>query len=40
MDGPLPAPPASAIKHRGRADYDPTPMEHRSRKERGEPLPA
>jgi N,N-dimethylformamidase len=40
MDGPLPAPPESAFKHRGRADYDPTPMEHRSRKERGEPLPA
>ena len=39
-DGPLPAPPAEAIKHRGRADYDPNLPEHRSRKARGEPLPA
>ncbi len=39
-DGPLPPPPASAIKHRGRADYDPNLPEHRSRKARGEPLPA
>lgn len=40
VDGPLPAPPANAIKHRGRADYDPNPIEHQSRKARGEPLPA
>ena len=39
-DGPLPAAPASAIKHRGRADYDADLPEHRSRTARGEPLPA
>jgi N,N-dimethylformamidase beta subunit-like, C-terminal/Concanavalin A-like lectin/glucanases superfamily len=39
-DGPLPPPPADAIKYRGRADYDPNPPENRSRKARGEPLAA
>lgn len=39
-DGPLPAAPADAIKHRGRADYDPNPPENQSRKARGEPLAA
>ncbi len=39
-DGPLPAAPADAIKHRGRADYDPSPVAHHSRTARGEPIPA